>query len=92
MKQVCNISVDDTQVPESMDLVDPEDKAFKSELEAPSAVDPFEICPIITQKTSTKKIQDRPAGVSPDQWPPVQTHLHVTACPYTATKLMGLVQ
>ena len=27
-----------------------------------------------------------------DQWPPAQTHLHVTAWPYTPTELMDLVQ
>ena len=48
MKQVCNISVDDTQVPELMDLVDPKYKASKSDLEAQSATDPLEICPIRT--------------------------------------------
>ena len=55
--KVCNISMDNNQVPESMDLVDPEDKTFKSDLEAPFAVDPFEIHPVITQKD--KKIQGR---------------------------------
>jgi len=49
--------MDNNQVPESMDLVDPEDKTFKSDLEAPFAVDPFEIHPVITQKD--KKIQGR---------------------------------
>ena len=77
-----------------MNLVDPEDKASKLDLEVPPEMDPFEICPIITQKTKTnkKKIQDRPAELPPDQWPPAQTYLHVTACPYMATELMDLVQ
>lgn len=47
VKQVRNISVDDTHVPESMDL----DKTSKSDLETPSAMDPLEIHPIIIQKT-----------------------------------------
>lgn len=54
-------------------------------------MDPFEIQPVITQKTTTK-IQDRPVGVPPDQWHPAQIHLHVTAHPYTAMELMDLVQ
>jgi len=55
---------------------------------------PLEICPIITQKTKQQqqKKQDRQVGVPPNQWPPAQTHLHVTAWPYTATELMDLVQ
>ena len=28
----------------------------------------------------------------PDQWPPAQSTLHVTARPYTAAELMDLVQ
>lgn len=54
MKQVCNILSNDTEVPELMDLVNPEDKASKSDLEAPSAMDSSEICPIITQKQTQK--------------------------------------
>lgn len=54
MKQVRNILSDDTQVPELMDLVNREDKASKSNLKAPSAMDSFEICPIITQKQTQK--------------------------------------
>ena len=65
-------------------------KKSKLDLEFAISTDPLKICPVITQKT--KKVQDRPAGVSPDQWPLAQTHLHVTARPYTATELMDLVQ
>jgi len=53
-------------------------------------MDPFEICPIITQKT--KIVQDKPTGVPLIKWSPPQTDLHVTDHPYTATELMGLVQ
>jgi len=35
--------------------VDPEDKASKSDLKALSAMDSFEICPIVTQTTTTTK-------------------------------------
>lgn len=70
--RVHNISIDSNQVPESMDLVDPENKNSKSDLDVPLAVDPLEICPILTQKM--KKIQDRPAGVPSGPWPPAQTH------------------
>ena len=31
-------------------------------------------------------------GLPPDQWPPAQSTLHVTAHPYTAAELMDLVQ
>ena len=65
-------------------------KNSKSDLDALLATDPLEIHPITTQKT--KKIQDRPVGVPPDQWPPAQTRSCVTALPYMATKLMDLVQ
>ena len=47
--QVLNISMDNNQVPESMDLVDPDNKNRKSDLSALLAMDPLEICPIITQ-------------------------------------------
>ena len=77
--QVCIIPIDNDQTPESMDLVDQENKNSKLDLHAPLAADPLEIHPIITQKT--KKIQDRLVGVPPDQWPPVQMHLHVAAWP-----------
>lgn len=73
-----------------MDLDDSENKAFRSDLKAPSEMDPFEIHLIITQKTKT--VQDRLAGVPPNQWPPAKMHLHVTTCPYTATELMDLVK
>lgn len=59
-----------------MDLGNAEDKVLRMNLEAPPEMHLFQIQPVITQKT--KKIQDRTAGVSPDQWPPAQTHLHVT--------------
>jgi len=52
--------------------------------------DSLELHPIITQKT--KKVQDRPPGVPPAQWAPVQAQFHVTAKPYTPTELMDLVQ
>ena len=51
--------------------------------------DSLELRPVITQKT--KKVQDRPAGVPPDQWPPAKTHFHVTARSYTPTELMDMV-
>jgi len=73
-----------------MDLVDQENKNFKLNLKALLVTDPLEIHPIIIQKIG--KIQDRLAGVPPDQWVPGQTHLHVTARPYRATDLMDLVQ
>lgn len=56
VKQVRNITSDDTQALKSMDLVDLEDKASRSDLEAPPEIDPFEIHTIITQKT----VEDRP--------------------------------
>ena len=65
-------------------------KNSKADLEAPLMTDSLELRPVITQKT--KKVQDRPAGVPPDQWPPAQTHFHVTARPYTPTELMDMVQ
>ena len=52
--------------------------------------DSLELLPVTTQKT--KKVQDRPAGVPVDQWPPAQTHFHVTARPYMLTELMDMVQ
>ena len=64
-----------------MDLTEQGNKNSESYLEVPLAMDSLELRPIITQKT--KKIQDRPAGVPPDQWPPAQTHLHVTASTLT---------
>ena len=65
-------------------------KNSKADLEAPLMTDSLELRPVITQKT--KKVQDRPAGVPPDQWLPAQTLFHVTARPYTSTELMDLVQ
>ena len=62
MKQVNNTSVDDTQAPELMGLVNPEDKISKSDLKAPSAMDPSEIHLIITQVNKQTEIQGRPAG------------------------------
>lgn len=58
MKQVCKISLNDTHVPESMNLINPEDRASKLDLKALSVIDPLKICPKITQKqqtTTTKK-------------------------------------
>jgi len=71
-----------------MDLADPENKHSKLDLDALLAMDPLEIHPIITQKM--KKVQDKPVGLPPDQWPP--THLHVTTCPYMVMELMDPVQ
>ena len=88
--QVRNISVDNEQILEKTDLVEQGNKNSKADLEAPLMTDSLELRPVITQKT--KKVQDRPAGVPPDQWPPVQTHFHVTARPYTPTELMDMVQ
>jgi len=51
--------------------------------------DPLEIRPIITQKT--KKIQDSPARLAPEEWPPEHISLHITVCLYAATKLMDLL-
>ena len=48
--QVCNISIDNNQVPEPMELVDQENKNSKSDLDVLLPTDPLEICPIITQK------------------------------------------
>ena len=48
--QVCNISIDNNQVPEPMELVDPENKNSKSDLEVPLATDSLDFHPIITQK------------------------------------------
>jgi len=88
--QVCNISIDSEQAFETTDLVKQRNIKSKSYLEAPPTMDPLELHPIITQKT--KKVQDRPAGIRPDQWPPAQMHFHVTARPYTPMELMDLVQ
>lgn len=84
--QIRYISFNDDQDPEEMN----QNKITKSDLEKPSETDSLEVRPVITQKT--KKIQDRPAGVPPDQWPPAESVLHVTARPYTPTELMDLVQ
>ena len=54
IKQLHNITLKNIQAPKSMDLDNSENKASRSDLEAPSDMDPFEICPIITEKT--KKI------------------------------------
>lgn len=88
--QVHNISIGNEQGFETTDLVEQGNINSKSDLEAPPMTDSLELHPIITQKT--KKVQDRPPGVPPDQWPPVQAHFHVTAKPYTPTELMDLVQ
>jgi len=82
--------LENTYTPKSMHLDDSENKTSRPDLKAPSGMDPFEIQPIITQKT--EKLQDSPAGVPPNQCPPAQTHLHVTSHPYTATELIDLVQ
>lgn len=66
-----------------MDLVNPEDKTSKLDLDALLAMDPFEIHSIVTQK---KKKRDHWGGPLP------KTHLHAMACPYMATELMDLVQ
>ena len=84
------MSIDDDRTSETALLVEQGNKNSKSGLEVPLVTDSLELCPVITPKP--KKIQDRPAGVPPDQWPPVQTHLRVTARPYTPTELMDMVQ
>ena len=88
--QVRNISINNDQTPESMDLVDQEIKNSKSDLKVLLATDPLEIRPIITQKM--KEIQNRSVGVPPDQRSSAQTHLHITAQLYMATELVDLVQ
>ena len=88
--QVRNISVDNEQIFETTDLVEQGNKNSKADLEAPLMTDSLELLPVTTQKT--KKVQDRPAGVPPNQWPPPQTYFHVTARPYTPTELMDMVQ
>ena len=65
--QICNVSIDNDQTPESTDCVEQENKNSKFDLEAPIVTDPLEVRPVITQKT--KKVQDRPVGVPPDQGP-----------------------
>ena len=65
-------------------------KKSKLDLEFAISTDPLKICPVITQKT--KNVQDRPAELVPDQWPPALMHFHLTAQPYTAMELMGWVQ
>ena len=59
--QVCDISIDDNDISEVMDLVEQENKNSKSVLEASLMKDSLKLYPIITQKT--KKVQDRPARV-----------------------------
>lgn len=90
VKQIQNIVLEHTQAPESMDLGNAEDKVLRMNLEAPPEMHRFQIQPVITQKT--KKIQDRSAGVSPDQWPLAQTHLHMTDHLYMSSEVMDLVQ
>ena len=51
------------------------------QLEDLGTSDPLEIRAKVTQKT--KKIQDRPAGLSPKVWPPAHVALHVMACQYS---------
>jgi len=82
--QVCNISINNDQIPESTGFVDQENKKSKLDIESPILTDPLKVHPVITQKT--KKVQDRPAGLPPDQWPPAQTHLYVTARPDKVTE------
>lgn len=84
------MSVGDDRTSETALLVEQGNKNSKSGLEVPLVTDSLELCPVITPKPKT--IQDRPAGVPPDQWPPAQIHLHVIACPYMAMELMDLVQ
>lgn len=93
VQKIRNISLEITGDPmqESPHELDSENESTKkSDLEAPLELDPFEIRPVVTQKT--KETQDRPAGLPPDQWPPAQSTLRVTARPYTAAELMDLVQ
>jgi len=69
--QVYNISVDNEQIFEATDLVEQGNKNSKADLEAPLITkDSLEHHPVITQKT--KKVQDKPARVPPDQWPPAK--------------------
>jgi len=65
-------------------------KNSKADLEASLMTDSLELCPVKTQKT--KEVQDRPARVPPDQWPPAQIHFHETARSYPPTELMDMVQ
>lgn len=55
----------DTEACGSVDLADSKDKISRSDLKAPPKIDPFEIRPIVSQKT--KKTQGRPVGVPPDK-------------------------
>lgn len=73
-----------------MDIGNLKHKISRLDLKATPETGPFEIQPTGTQKT--KKVQDRPAGVSPDQWPPAQAHLHMTACTHMASELVDLAQ
>ena len=84
------MSVGDDRTSETALLVEQGNKNSKSGLEVPLVTDSLELCPVITPKP--KKIQDRPAGVPPDQWPPAHTHLHITAHLCTASELTDLVQ
>ena len=76
VQKIRNISLEITGDPiqESPHELDSENESTKkSDLEAPLELDPFEIRPVVTQKT--KKTQDRPAGLPPDQRPPAQSTL-----------------
>ena len=68
--QVRSVSVDNEQIFEATDLVEQGNKNSKADLEAPLMTDSLQLCPVITQKT--KKVQDIPARVPPDQWPPAK--------------------
>ena len=61
--QVHNISMDCSLVPESMDLVDLEDKTSKSDVEALLAADPIEIHPTVTQKEKKESKRKSPADM-----------------------------
>ena len=75
-------------------LVEPKNKKkakqTKIQLEDLGTSDLLEVRPVITQKT--KKLQDRPTGLAPGEWPPAHTTLQVTDCSYAATELMDLLQ
>ena len=83
--QVHNISVDNEQILEKTDLVEQGNKNSKADLEAPLKTHSLELCPVTSQKT--KKVQDRPAEVLPNQWPPCP---NIFSCDGQATYTNGI--
>jgi len=76
VQKIRNISLEITGDPiqDNPHELDSENESTKkSDLEAPLELDPFEIWPVVTQKTK-QKMQDRPAGLPPDQWPLARAH------------------